>query len=190
MNKTDVRVYGLTLKCLTLPTIHYFTLDYPTAIVGGHPIHLHQLREVLRLPTHPLLLLTSSILRKSDVRIPITSIARLYYTISTHYIASWISSQAYFSKVDGYSHSISDGRLHRMCRRRCDWSEIMCPFYRFQNGIQTLQRWPLKTLMAKAHLVNRPLLLPHPEKLAPSSLSSLLTTSSMTLSIFIFLLYF
>ena len=23
------------------PTIHHFTLDYPTAIVGGHPIHLH-----------------------------------------------------------------------------------------------------------------------------------------------------
>ena len=73
-------------------TIHHFTLDYPTAIVGGHPIHLHQLREVLRLPTHPLLLLTSSILTKSDARIPIPSIARLYYTISTHCIASWISS--------------------------------------------------------------------------------------------------
>ena len=26
------------------PTIHHFTLDYQTAIVGGHPIHLHQLR--------------------------------------------------------------------------------------------------------------------------------------------------
>ena len=23
------------------PNIHHFTLDYPTAIVGGHPIHLH-----------------------------------------------------------------------------------------------------------------------------------------------------
>ena len=23
------------------PTIHHFTLDYQTAIVGGHPIHLH-----------------------------------------------------------------------------------------------------------------------------------------------------
>ena len=103
------------------PTIHHFTLDYPTAIVGGHPIRLHQLREVLHLPTYPLLLLTSSILTKSDARIPISSIARLYYTISTHYIASWLSSQAYFSKVDGYSHSLSDGRLHRMCRRNCDW---------------------------------------------------------------------
>ena len=44
------------------PTIRRFTLDYPTAIVGGHSIHFHQLREVLRLPTHPLLLLTPSIL--------------------------------------------------------------------------------------------------------------------------------
>ena len=25
-------------------TIHRFTLDYPIAIVSGHPIHLHQLR--------------------------------------------------------------------------------------------------------------------------------------------------
>ena len=74
------------------PTILRFTLDYPIAIVGGHPIHLHQLREVLRLPTHPLLLLTSFILRKSDARISIPSIARLGYTISTHCIASWISS--------------------------------------------------------------------------------------------------
>ena len=74
------------------PTIHHFTLDYPTAIVGGHPIRLHQLREVLHLPTYPLLLLTSSIFRKSDARIPISSIARLDYTISTHCIASWISS--------------------------------------------------------------------------------------------------
>ena len=74
------------------PTILRFTLDYPIGIVGGHPIHLHQLREVLRLPTHPLLLLTSSILTKSDARIPIPSIARLYYTISTHCIASWLSS--------------------------------------------------------------------------------------------------
>ena len=111
-------------------TIHCFTLDYPTAIVGGHPIRLHQLREVLHLPTYPLLLLTSSILRKSDARIPIPIIARLDYTISTHCIASWLSSQAYFSKVDGYSHSISNGRLHRMCQRRCDWSKIMSPFYR------------------------------------------------------------
>ena len=74
------------------PTIHHFTLDYPTAIVGGHPIHLHDLQEVLRLPTYPLLLLTSSILTKSDTRIPISSIARLDYTISTHCIASWLSS--------------------------------------------------------------------------------------------------
>ena len=74
------------------PTIQCFILGDPIAIVGGHPIHLHQLREVLRLPTHPLLLLTSSILRKSDVRIPIPSIARLGYTISTHCIASWLSS--------------------------------------------------------------------------------------------------
>ena len=28
----------------SFPTIHHFTLDYPTAIVDGHPIHLHQLR--------------------------------------------------------------------------------------------------------------------------------------------------
>ena len=103
------------------PTIHHFTLDYPTAIVGGHPIHLHQLREVLRLPTYPLLLLTSSILTKLDAKIPISSIARLYYTISTHYIASWLSSQVYFSKVDGYSHSFSDGRFRGLCRRNCDW---------------------------------------------------------------------
>ena len=74
------------------PTIHRFALDYPIGIVGGHPIHLHQLQEVLHLPTHPLLLLTSSILTKSDARIPISSIARLDYTISTHCIASWISS--------------------------------------------------------------------------------------------------
>ena len=26
------------------PTIHRFALDYPIGIVGGHPIHLHQLR--------------------------------------------------------------------------------------------------------------------------------------------------
>ena len=76
----------------SFPTVHRFTLDYPTAIVDGHPIRLHQLREVLRLPTYPLLLLTSSILTKSDVRIPISSITRLYYTISTHCIASWLSS--------------------------------------------------------------------------------------------------
>ena len=102
------------------PTIHHFTLDYPTAIVGGHPIRLHQLREVLHLPTYPLLLLTSSILTKSDAKIPISSIARLYYTISTHYIASWLSSQVYFSKVDGYSHSFSDGRFRGVCRGNCD----------------------------------------------------------------------
>ena len=74
------------------PTIHRFTLDYPIPTVGVHPIHLPQLREVLHLPTHPLLLLTPSILRKSDTRIPIPSIARLGYTIPTHCIASWISS--------------------------------------------------------------------------------------------------
>ena len=74
------------------PTIHHFTLDYPIGIVGVHPIHLHQLREVLHLPTHPLLLLTSSVLKKSDARIPIPSITRLDYTISTHCIASWLSS--------------------------------------------------------------------------------------------------
>ena len=33
------------------PTIHRFTLDYPIAIVVGHFARLHQLREVLRLPT-------------------------------------------------------------------------------------------------------------------------------------------
>ena len=27
--------------------------------------------------------------------------------------------------MDEYSHRFSDGRLHRMCRGRCDWSEIM-----------------------------------------------------------------
>ena len=116
-------------------TIHRFILDYPTAIVGGHPIHLHQLREVLHLSIHPLLLLTSSILRKSDARIPIPSIARLGCTIPTHYITSLLLSQVYFPKVDGYSHRFSDGRLHGMCRGRCDWSEVMCPFYRFQNRI-------------------------------------------------------
>ena len=74
------------------PTIHRFTLDYPIAIVVGHFARLHQLRDVLRLPTHALLLPTSSILRKSDARISIPSIARLDYTISTHCIASWLSS--------------------------------------------------------------------------------------------------
>ena len=74
------------------PTIHRFTLDYPIPTVGVHPIHLHQLREVLRLPTHPLLLLTPSILTKSDARISIPSIAHLDYTISTHCIMSWLSS--------------------------------------------------------------------------------------------------
>ena len=74
------------------PIIHRFTLDYPIPIVGVHPIHLHQLREVLRLPTHALLLLTSSILTKSDARISVRSVARLGCTITTHYIASWISS--------------------------------------------------------------------------------------------------
>ena len=78
----DVEVLGSS------PTIHYFTLYYPTATVGGHPIHLHQLRDVLRLPTHPPLLLTSSIFRKSDARISVPSVARLDYTISTHFIAS------------------------------------------------------------------------------------------------------
>ena len=74
------------------PTIQCFTLGDPIAIVGGHPIHLHDLQEVVRLPTYPFLLLTSSILTKSDARIPISSIARLDYTISTHCIASWLSS--------------------------------------------------------------------------------------------------
>ena len=45
------------------------------------------------MPTQrPLLPSNSSVLRKSDTRIPIPSIARLGYTISTHCIASWISS--------------------------------------------------------------------------------------------------
>ena len=74
------------------PTIRRFTLDYPIPIVCVHPIYLHQLREVLRLPTHPLLLLAFSILKKSDARISIPSIAHLDYTISTHCIMSWISS--------------------------------------------------------------------------------------------------
>ena len=43
------------------PTIQCFTLGDLIAIVGGNPIHLHQLREVLRLPTHPPLLLAFSI---------------------------------------------------------------------------------------------------------------------------------
>ena len=34
------------------PTIYHFTLDYPIGIVGSHPIHLHQLRQVLRLPSY------------------------------------------------------------------------------------------------------------------------------------------
>ena len=62
------------------PTIHRFALDYPIGIVGGHPIHLHQLQEVLHLPTHPLLLLTSSILRKSGARITVPDVARLVCT--------------------------------------------------------------------------------------------------------------
>ena len=48
----------------------------------------------------------------------------------------------------------------------------------------------IEEFLEKARLAHRPLLLPHPEKLAPSSLLSLLTTSSMPLSIFFFLLYF
>ena len=66
------------------PTIQCFTLGDLIAIVGGNPIHLHQLREVLRLPTHALLLLTSSILTKSDASIPVPSVARLGCTIPTH----------------------------------------------------------------------------------------------------------
>ena len=63
------------------PTIRRFTLDYPIPIVCVHPIYLHQLREVLRLPTHPLLLnLFRFVLRKSDASIPVPSVARLICT--------------------------------------------------------------------------------------------------------------
>ena len=76
-----------------------------------------------------------------------------------------------------------------MCRRHCDWSEIMSPFIVFKTEYRSC-RIIIEEFLAKAHLVNRPLLLPHPEKLAPSSSSFSLTTSSVPPSIFNFLLYF
>ena len=66
---------------------------------------------------------------------------------------------------------------------------LCVPFIVFKTECRSC-RIIIEEFLAKAHLVNRLLLLSHPEKLAPSSLSSLLTTSSMPLSIFIFLLYF
>ena len=68
------------------PTIRYFTLDYLIGIVVGHSIRPHQLREVLYLSTIHYPLSTSSILRKSDTRIPIPSVACLGRTMSIHYI--------------------------------------------------------------------------------------------------------
>ena len=70
------------------PTIRYFTLDYLIGIVVGHSIRPHQLREVLYLSTIHYPLSTSSILRKSDTRIPIPSVTCLGCTISIHYITS------------------------------------------------------------------------------------------------------
>ena len=125
LNKTEVRVYVLTLKCLTLPlqfsislqiirlglllVILFVSINYERFCAYPHP------------PSTIRLLSTSSILRKSDTRTPIPSVVCLGRTISIHYIASLLSSQVYFSEVDGYSYRFSDGGLREVCRRCRDW---------------------------------------------------------------------
>ena len=79
-----------------------------------------------------------------------------------------------------------------MCWGRCDWSEIMynvCILSSSKRNIYHVEV-ALEDVDGKGSLANRPLLLPHPEKLAPSSPSLSLTTSSVPPSIFNFLLYF
>ena len=93
-------LYSPILKCLGFPHHPMFYLRLSDCdccwLSNSSPpatrssVHIH----------HPLLPLISSVLRKLDARITVSSVKHLCCTMPSHYTVSWLSSYAYFSKVD------------------------------------------------------------------------------------------